>query len=311
MWVEEHPSWISIVLRWRGSIMPRIWRRVFAVTVLGLITTALYEGVPALHLTLTPVPFTLIGLPLGIFLGFRNGSSYERFWEGRKLWGALVNTSRTLTRQILTIVRAPDGADETAVEEFRQGTVRMLVAYVHALRLHLRGQAPWVELEPILAPDLVARLREEENVPIAILQELGERFADARRRGWIHEFHVPIFDASLTSLTDIQGGCERIKATPIPFSYTVLMHRIVAIYCVLLPFGLFDTVKWMTPVVVAFVSYAFFGLDSIGEEIEDPFGLDVNDLPLTAISRTIEINLRRRIGDPRPEPHRPVRGVLT
>jgi putative membrane protein len=309
MWVEEKPSWISIVLRWRGSIMPRIWRRVAVVTALGMVTTAVYESVPALHLTLTPVPFTLIGLPLGIFLGFRNGSSYDRFWEGRKLWGALVNTSRTLTRQILTIMRGPDGDAE--VEAFQRDTVRTLVAYVHSLRLHLRGQSPWSELEPIVGPEIVARLKDEENVPFALVQILAERFAEARRRGWIHDLHVGIFDASLTNLMDIQGGCERIKATPIPFSYTVLMHRIVAIYCLLLPFGLFDTVKWMTPVVVAFVSYAFFGLDAIGEEVEDPFGMDVNDLPLTAISRTIEINLRRRIGDPRPEPHRPVRGVLT
>ena len=101
----------------------------------------------------------------------------------------------------------------------------------------------------------------------------------------------------MTTLTDLQGACERIKGTPIPFSYTTLIHRIVAFYCYGLPFGLVSSVGAFTPVVVVVVSYAFFGLDTVGDEIEQPFGTDANDLPLAAISRTIEVNLRQRLGE--------------
>src|SRR5262245_51452097 len=139
---------------------------------------------------------------------------------------------------------------------------------------------------------------------------MAEWLVAARRKGWIHPFHVTILEASLTALTDIQGACERIKNTPIPYSYTVLMHRIVAVYCVLLPFGLMDAVKWATPFVVLAISYCFFGLDAIGDEIEQPFGMDINDLPLKSISRTIERNLRERLGEKLPPPVAAKRGIL-
>lgn len=320
MFVEEKRSWLRIVLTIRGSILPRIWRRVAVSTLLGVCSTVLYHLVPAFHATLTPTPFVMIGLPLGIFLGFRNTSSYDRFWEGRKLWGALVNTTRSITRQTLTLIQ-PSGfghanhsetreSERREIRSFQEEIVLRVVAYVHALRMHLRGERDLDSLAPHLPDGEVAELEKEVNVPIAILHRIGERMRLPREREWLHPWHVPVIEGSLTTLTDIQGGCERIKATPIPFSYTVLMHRIVAVYCSLLPFGIAETVQWMTPLVVLFVSYAFFGLDAIGEEIEDPFGFDVNDLPLSQLSTMIEMNLKQRIGHEMPEPVRPVRNVL-
>jgi len=196
------------------------------------------------------------------------------------------------------------------VSNFRRHAVHLLIEYVHALRHHLRDQTPIPRLERELGADLAERIRSEENVPVALLQELGVELARARRRGWLDPLHVPLLEGQLVSLTDSQGGCERIKSTPLPFSYTVLMHRIVAVYCLLLPFGLADSIGWMTPLVVAFVSYAFYGLDAIGDEIEQPFGRDVNDLALSSIARTVEINLRRRIGEEPPPPFRPRNGQL-
>ena len=123
--------------------------------------------------------------------------------------------------------------------------------------------------------------------------------------------HLPVLEQSLTDLTDIQGACERIKSTPIPSSYTVLIHRIVALYTFSLPFGIVDAVGIATPVVVAIIAYAFFGLDAVGEEIEEPFGTDINDLPLSTLSRMIEINLRQTLGEAEvPDVLRPVDGVL-
>ncbi len=311
MVVEKHRSWIGTVVL-GGMALPHIWTRTAIVTGMSIVTTLLYLEVPKLDLSITTTPFVLIGLPLGIFLGFRNNTAYDRFWEGRRLWGALVNTSRSLTRQIITLIEPQPDAEERsqeAIVEHEKLMVRTLVAFVHALRHHLRDSDPFPTIERIV-PEEAAHVKGERNVPNALLHRLGMQVVDARRKHWIHPLHIPVIEASLTALTDIQGACERIKSTPIPYSYTVLMHRIVAVYCGLLPFGLADSIKWMTPVVVAFVSYSLFGLDAVGDEIEQPFGLDKNDLPLTAISTNIEINLLERIGEKAPQPLEPVDGVL-
>ncbi len=249
--------------------------------------------------SLTPVPFTLIGLAVSIFLGFRNNASYDRYWEARKLWGRLVNTSRSFARQVLTLVGPP--SDEIGsgrlVRAFQEDLVRRTVAYVHALRHHLRNSDPFPDLQRFLPEEELQHLRTQVNVPIAILQDIGLRLRGAWRDGWISEYHLPVLEASLTDLTDIQGGCERIKNTPIPFAYTVLTHRIVAFFCFALPFGLVRTVGALTPVVVLLISYAFFGLDEIGDQVEEPFGTEAQHLPLNALCRTIEINLLQAIDD--------------
>ena len=263
------------------------------------------------HEALTPLPFSLIGIALAIFLGFRNNTSYDRFWEGRKLWGKVVNDSRTLTRQILTLV-GPEELDPESLA-VRKALVYRAIAYQHSLRLHLRDDRDFSDLKPFLPEREYGKLDRELNPPIAILQRLGDEFRRCWNRGWIHPMHFPALERTLTSLTDDQGGCERIKATPIPFSYNILLHRIVAVYCFALPIGIIDSVGMGTPAVVALVSYAFFGLDAVGEEIENPFGLDANDLPLTGITKMIEVNLRQRLGETDlPELHKPDEfGVLT
>jgi len=298
MWVEKRQSsWIETVVL-GGFALPHIWTRTLTVTVLSILATVLYEEVPQFHYSLTVAPFTIIGLPLGIFLGFRNNSAYDRFWEGRKLWGALVNTSRSFTRQILTLLDSPDGMEQ--LRDFQRETVHLLIAYVHALRLHLRDAKPGQVLDGSLPVEEHASHEGEHNVPLGILQTLAERLATARRKGWVHPQHVLVLEASLIGITDIQGACERIRSTPIPYSYTVLIHRIVAVYCMLLPFGLMETVKWATPAVVLAISYCFFGLDAVGDELEDPFGTQAN-----------ERDLRRRLGEVVPGPIEPKRGVLT
>jgi putative membrane protein len=172
------------------------------------------------------------------------------------------------------------------------------MAFVHALRISLRREDNFVsELEPFLDDSERELLRFEMNKPTAIAYAMGEKVSAARNKGWLHPMHQFQIEEQLTALTDIQGGCERILNTPIPLSHTALAHRIVAAYVVGLPFGLVDTVGLLTPVVVLLVAFAFYGLDAIGEEMEDPFGYDCNDLPLSSLSRMIENNLRQRLGE--------------
>jgi len=295
--VLEKKRWLGLLFVLRGSTLPKIWMRLCAVTIVAVAVTVLHEQHGYFVVGLTTTPFSLIALALGIFLGFRNNTSYDRFWEGRKLWGRLVNTSRSLARQITTLIGADSGAGSGEVRQTHRELVYRLVAYVHAFRHHLRGEEAFEDAKPFLPADEAAALPGESNVPIAILHRMAQRFRELYDEGRIHAMHLPVLEDSLTQLTDIQGGCERIRSTPIPSSYTVLIHRLVATYVFALPFGLVNTVGVFTPEVTFLVAYAFLGLDAIGDEIEEPFGHQDNDLPLTALSRMIEINVRQRVGD--------------
>jgi len=316
---ERRYSWLRLLFKYRGTALARMRGRFAFTTILAIVVTVIDLHIGYFHADLTTVPFTLMGLALSIFLGFRNNTSYDRFWEARKLWGSLVNTSRTITRQILTLVMETSNApadgpqpDNAEVIAFQREMAHRVIGYVHALKHHLRDQDRVDDLAPMLAKDEIDALRKEINRPIAILQRMGDRFRDAYRKNWIHPQHLPVLEQSLISLTDIQGGCERIKSTPIPLSYTSLIHQIVAIYCIALPFGLVKTVGAFTPIVVTIVAYAFYGLDAIGDEIENPFGLDANDLPLSTLSTMIEVNVRQRLGETDLPPLRkPKGGLLT
>ena len=295
MIVPRSTSWVSTLTVVRGTTLRRTWIRILTVTATAVAVTLLHEKYKVFETSLTVTPFSLIGLALGIFLGFRNNTSYDRFWEGRKLWGALVNTSRNVARQIFTLIDTD--------EETRKELVYRMIAYVHCLRIHLRDIEDVSDLDDLLPADEVAALPASTNRPNTVAQRFGERIRELYADGKIHAMHLPVLEAQLSRMLDIQGGCERIKSTPIPFSYNVLMHRIVAVYCFALPFGLVSTVHNTTPLVVALVAHAFFGLDAVGEQIEEPFGLDDNDLPLDGLCTTIETNLRQVVGETEfPEP---------
>ncbi|MFO0640178.1 MAG: bestrophin family protein [Polyangiaceae bacterium] len=313
MIVYESTHWLGMVVRVHGSVVKRIWPRFVVTTAIAAALTWLQRD-PRFHMSLTVPPFVITGLPLGIILGFRNSSSYDRYWDGRKLWGALTNQCRSLVRQLHTLVDAPDGASDAQREELealRKEVTYRLVGFVLALRLHLRREKDPALLAPYLAPEELAALSEESSPPAALLHRLGLDLRRAARSGLVDKLHVPAVDATLSALTDVVGGCERIKNTPTPISYIIFIHRAVAVYAVLLPFGLVDTVHAFTPVVVFFISYAFFSLDAIGDELDDPFRRSDNALPLDTLSRNIEIFARRRLGEKDvPEPLAPVNGVL-
>ncbi|GAB4203652.1 MAG: bestrophin family ion channel [Sandaracinaceae bacterium] len=305
MMVPKHGSWLRLILRYRGTELPRTKYRIAGVVALAVLVTAAELALDdeTFHSDLRPLPFTLIGVALSIFLGFRNNAAYDRWWEGRKLWGALINTTRSLTRQILTLISEVPEGRSLSTEEKKQiralqvELVYRVIAFTHALRLSLREIDDLSDLAPFLPAEEVEALKKETNRPSAISKGTAERVMAAWAKGWIHPLHIPVLEQSLVALTDIQGACERIKSTPIPLSYTTLIHRIVAVYCYGLPFGVVGEVGALTPIVVLVVSYAFFGLDTIGDEIEQPFGTDDNDLPLDQMSRLIEVNLRQRLGE--------------
>jgi putative membrane protein len=293
--VKQPIPWIRLVLAIHHSALPKTLPRTLAFTAFSVFVTWLEMMAGYDAFTLTIAPFTLIGLAISVFLGFRTNVAYDRYWEGRKLWGALVNVSRTFTRQATTLIDAPAPELNRAMAS---ELVHRTIAFAYALKHQLRHTEPWDDLSPLLSAEEIERLRSQRNVPLGISRMLGERLNDAWRKGWIRDIHMPVFEKSLTEMTAIQGGCERIDNTPVPFAYTTLIHRIVGFYCLLLPFGIVNDIRWMTPLVVLMICHAFFGLDEIGDEIEEPFGIEPQDLPLAAISRTIEINLLQYLDEP-------------
>jgi putative membrane protein len=295
MIVRDRPNGLRLFLTMRGSILPSIWKSLAVTTLLAILVTLSHGRLWDHKMQLTTIPFTLMGLPLAIFLGFRNNSAYDRYWEGRKLWGELVLRSRNFARQCLSMV--DDEANQPAAEHLRTRMIRRTMAFAHALRHNLRRSEAGDDVAVHLHPAEWVAMRGRVNLHQALMLEMGEDLARCRRAGLVDSVRAATLDATISAMVATAASCERIKNTPVPFSYTLLLHRTAYLYCFLLPFGLVDTIGFMTPLVVAIVAYTFFGLDALGDEIEEPFGLSPNDLPLDAICRAIEIDMRDALGD--------------
>ena len=298
MIVRDRPSGLKLFLLLRGSVLPRILPTLIINIVIATLVTLSHGDLFELKITLTTIPFTLIGLPIAIFLGFRNNAAYDRFWEGRKLWGELVLRSRNFSRQCQSLIDYPEPAvASNGLTDIRVRMIYRAIAFSHAVRDLLRNQQTAPELQDLLLEAECQQLQKASNKPDFLMQKMGLDLQLCMKQGRIDACLAASIDTTLSALTGAAASCERIRNTPIPFSYTLLLHRTAYIYCFLLPFGLVDSIGFMTPFVVAIVAYTFFGLDALGDEIEEPFGLESNDLPLNAICRAIEIDLRASLQD--------------
>lgn len=289
MIVRRRLHWLRMLFVWHGSVIAVILPQLGVATAIALIATWTRGEIFGLKVHLSAVPFTLLGITLAIFLGFRNTVSYERYWEARKLWGRLLNDSRSATRQLLSFCDAP----AQQKREFVYG----LVAFVLALKHQLRETPAAADLQQRLPAVWLERVTAARFKPALILLCLGEVLAGWQREARLTPMIAAEIDRSLSRLTDSLGGCERIAGTPIPFAYSVLLHRTIYVYSFLLPFGLVDSIGDMTAVMVAFISYTFFALDALADQIEEPFGIEPHDLALDAMSAAIENTLREMLGE--------------
>lgn len=259
------------------------------------------------------IPLSLFGGAIGVILGFRNNTAYQRWWEARTLWGSIVNSSRTLARQALTMIAAADDTPEEReqVAAIQRQIVFHHIAYVHALRCHLRDQTAWADLKAFLPPDEIASLKSEKNVPLAIQHRIGLLLRHCYEHKWIDSIRWASLDETLSALMNAQGGAERIKNTPLPVQYDYYPKIAVTVYCLVLPLGLVANLGIFTPIGSTFVGLIFLALDRIGRDLESPFENTINDIPLHSISRTIEINLKQQLQDSAlPDAIKPVQGIL-
>jgi len=278
----------------RGSLVHRIfWQQIFILS-LSCAVVWLHGQLFLWKVTLNSAPFSLMGVALAIFLGFRINASYDRYWEARKQWGSVLVEARNLSRHAISFV-----APARDVRPFVLG----LIGFASTMRNQLRGQSAIAATEGLLAEDLRVQLVNARSAPTLVLLWLGRWLQQSREAGQIAPMLAHKMESSLDALSQALGSCERIANTPLPFTYSVILHRSAYLYCALLPFGLVDTIGLMTPLIVTFVSYTFFSLEALSDEIEEPFGLATNDLALDAIVAAIHASLCEMLGDvPPPVP---------
>ncbi|MBC8044311.1 MAG: hypothetical protein IAF08_12810 [Rhizobacter sp.] len=285
------------------------WKRVLFLAVYASVIVFLYQSEDQWYLALPPLPATVMGTALGILLGFRNNSAYNRWWEARTLWGRVVNESRTFARQIISFVST--GVKTAELRAVHTELVYRQIAFAHALRCHLRKQPPLEDLKPFLDASELEGLQQEQNVPNALLQRQSVRLQELHVAGCLDDFRQMKLDERLTSLCDAQGGCERIKNTVFPRQYSRYTVAFVWIFIMYLPFALIKDLGYLAVPASVIVSFVFLVLSSLAGAIENPFENTINDTPMTALSRTIEINLRQQLGETAlPPAIQPVDGFL-
>jgi putative membrane protein len=296
-------QWRSHLLDIRGSMVREIFARVFTCVVWsGVVVAAMrFVDLPTLYLgswrlDLDPRVFhipatahTMLGAALSLLLVFRTNSSYDRYWEGRKLWGGITNESRNLARA--ACVHLDDDPP------LRNDVVRWTIAFAYASMQRLRQGNGVGEVALRLNDIEVQNACAAQHVPLEIARRITALLRTARDRGRLSEYVMIAIDQNVQLLIDYLGGCERIHRTPMPFAYMVHLRRAVILYCFTLPFALYDGFGWGAVPVTFLAAYIFFGIEEIGVTIEDPFEQEDNDLPLEDICATINRNLSAMIGD--------------
>lgn len=292
------------------SALPRpshAWRAIFLPLAVLLVwdigVTVLYFN-DRTHFDGIEIQFTLFGSAIALFIGFMVNAAYGRWWEARTLWGAIVNNSRSLARQSVTLV--DDSARPGLVAEI----VRAQIAYVHILRTALRNQPLPAEALTYLGGDTREAIAASANRQTAVLTAIDRTFTEAARRGMIGEIARVRLESTLVALTDAQGGLERIKNTPLPVQYRFLPRFFARAFCVILPFAVVQDLGVITPLGSGLIGLMFLLAVQIGDDLAEPFRDSVHDLPMTTICRTIEIDLLQMIGEPAPAAITPVDLVL-
>lgn len=227
---------------------------------------------------------SLVGFVISLLLVFRTNTAYDRWWEGRKQWGALVNNTRNLAIKLSVKIPKEDSR--------RRELMRVLISnYVFAMKEHLREGVNADELEEHPNFDKEKSMS-MEHVPNSIAQQLYREIMQLREDEIISDEQLIVIDQEYKSLTDIIGACERIKKTPIPYSYNAFIKKFIFVYVVSLPFGAITSFGYATVFITVFLFYILASLEIIAEEIEDPFGTDANDLPTDSLAETIKRNLK-------------------
>ncbi|WP_188548603.1 bestrophin family protein [Hymenobacter qilianensis] len=240
------------------------------------------------------VPMVL-GTVLSLLLAFKSNQAYDRWWEARIVWGAIVNDSRSLIRQVLCFTDAPYAPQE--VHAWVERFTNRQIAWSYSLGMALRGKMDVEKIRRYLEPEELAFITKHDNIPNALLELHARDLRYALNEGWVNSYQQVELDATLTRLTDSMGKCERIKNTVFPVTYTLYTHFSLFFFVMLLPFALLEIFGVLEVLMVVAISSSFFLIEKMAIHLQDPFEGKPTDTPVTAIARTIEVNLKQMIGD--------------
>lgn len=292
MIVRDKSNSLKLLFVWHGTVLPNILPVILGIMSLSMVAWALSHFQLFAVTTVPAVGFTLLGVVISIFLGFRNNACYDRWWEGRKLWGALIANTRHLSRD-----------SQFLPSHQREALLMDMLLFVALLRDRLRGQQICrTQFGYRMIDDAQLDILDQEiNAPQRVLETMQKRLIDAVTQGVVSDIIYTSIQKHLIEMGNIQAGCDRILSTPLPFPYSVLLHRAVYCFCWILPFGLESVLGIWTPLLVGFMSYLLLGLDELSRQLEEPFGNDDHDLPLDTIVRLIERETLSLLNHPLPE----------
>lgn len=274
-------------------IFGKIKKEVIMVTVYAVLIAILYNS---FHFTRISIPIavpTILGTVISLLLAFKSNQAYDRWWEARTIWGAIVNDTRSLTRQLLTFVDTPYAEDEQ--KAFCERVAKRQIAWCYSLSRHLRKEDPLQGLDRLISAEDIDHVKRYANIPLGLLELQGADLRSAYKLGWITEYQQVAIDETLTRFSNEMGGCERIKNTVFPATYSVYIHLSVLLFVLLLPFGLiefFGVVE--VPLVIAIAS-SFFLIENMAIHLQDPFENKPTDTPTTTISRNIERDIKQML----------------
>jgi putative membrane protein len=281
----EKQRWFQFFFQLRASVILATLPRVILCGGCGLLVSMLHQL--GYNVSFPLESGIVPSIVLGLLLVFRTNTAYDRFWEGRKIWGTLINTVRNLARTIWVSVREERPKDRQGKIE----TLRLLVAFAVSTKLHLRAEPINNELAVLMPQQWFEKLKQMNTPSLEIAFWIGDYLQQQHQRNCINAYQLTAMFKLLDTMVDCLGASERILKTPIPLAYTIHLKQLLFIYCLSLPFQIIDEFQWGTAPIVALISFTVFGIEEIGVEIENPFGRDPNDLPLDQICNTMNINI--------------------
>ncbi|WP_439557731.1 bestrophin family protein [Dyadobacter sp.] len=276
-------------------IFGKIKYEILFVTIYGVAIEIVYQN---FHITNISIPMTVptvLGTIISLLLAFRSNQAYDRWWEARIIWGAIVNDSRTLARQIIHLMEEPYGTE--SIDGFKHRMIKRQIAWCYALGKGLRKDDPMPLIRKFVTDEEYEFVKDYDNKHVGLLQLHARDLKNALKQGWVNPYQQIEIDGTLTKLCDSMGKCERIKNTVFPSTYSLYIHLALHFFILLLPFGLVQLFGFLMVPVLIVITACFFLIEKMAIHLQDPFENKPTDTPVLTISRNIERDLRQMMRD--------------
>lgn len=294
LYTGEQLGWFQLFIRLESSVIPVIFPWVFFCGLYGFLISLLYHfGFPIAFEENRVFTNAVLSFNVGLtlLLVFRTNTAHERFWEGRKLWGGVINTVRNLAQGIHIVVKEKS----FNARPEKEAILRLLIAFPVTMKLHLRSEPLDHQVASLMSETQFLKLKTAHHPPLQIAFWIRDYLQHQYETNCLSVYQTTVLHELVDELVNILGGCERILKTPLPLIYAIKLRQLVIIYCLILPFELVSSLNWWVGMIIAFASFVLLSIEQIGSEIEEPFGHDPNDLPLDAICNTMLHNIEELI----------------